>query len=138
VQLAECNVSATSWYSHRVATALNRGNGLTDVYNLFHDPDESSADIQKLRQFHVEIDNVIATAYGWSNLDLSHDFHEMKQGVRYSISEAARREVLARLLKLNHERHTEEIQQGLHETKVKSKRTKRTKGSEGNNPTLFD
>ena len=34
--------------------------------------------------------------------------HETKQGLRYTISEAARREVLDRLLALNHQRHAEE------------------------------
>ena len=41
-------------------------------------------------------------------------FHQTKQGLRYTISEPARREVLARLLKLNHERYAEEGKQGLH------------------------
>jgi hypothetical protein len=42
-----------------------------------------------------------------------------KQGLRYTISELARREVLARLLKLNHERYAEEAKQGLHGSKPK-------------------
>ena len=63
------------------------------------------------------MDNAIAAAYGWTDLDLGHGFHETKQGVRYTISEPARREVLARLLKLNHERYAEEVKQGLHEKK---------------------
>ena len=50
----------------------------------------------------------MAAAYGWSDLDLGHGFHETKQGVRYTISEAARRTVLDRLLALNHQRHAEE------------------------------
>ena len=33
---------------------------------------------------------------------LGHGFHDTKQGVRFTISEPARREVLQRLLKLNH------------------------------------
>ena len=44
-------------------------------------------------------------------------FHETKQGVRYTISEPARLEILARLLNLNHERHAEEVKHGLHEKK---------------------
>ncbi len=38
-----------------------------------------------------------------------HGFHATKQGVRYTISEAARREVLARLLTLNHARYAEDL-----------------------------
>ena len=36
-----------------------------------------------------------------------------------TISEAARREVLARLLQLNHDRYEEEVRQGLHEKDIK-------------------
>ncbi len=54
------------------------------------------------------MDHAVAASYGWSDLDLNHGFHETKQGVRYTISEAARREVLDRLLALNHERYAQE------------------------------
>ena len=63
---------------------------------------------------------MIAHAYGWDDLALGHGFHETKQGMRYTICEAARREVLDRLLSLNHARHEEEVAQGLHEKGVKS------------------
>ena len=92
---------------------LARQEGLTETYNRFHDPDETAEDIQKLRDLHVEMDNAVAAAYGWTDLDLGHGFHETKQGLRFTISEPARREVLARLLKLNHERYAEEVAQGL-------------------------
>lgn len=91
--------------------------GLTSVYNRFHDPKETSADIAELRRLHVEMDKVVAAAYGWADLELEHGFHEMKQGLRYTISEAARREVLDRLLRLNHERYAEEVAAGLHDKK---------------------
>ena len=71
------------------------------------------------------MDNAVAAAYGWSDLDLGHGFHETKQGTRFTISESARREVLARLLKLNHERYAEEVAQGLHDKKGKPKATGR-------------
>jgi hypothetical protein len=63
------------------------------------------------------MDKVVAAAYGWTDLDLGHGFHQTKLGLRYTISDEARREVLARLLKLNHERYAEEVRQGLHEKK---------------------
>jgi hypothetical protein len=63
--------------------------------------------------------------FGWSDLDLGHGFHETKQGIRFTISESARREVLARLLKLNHKRYAEEVAQGLHGKKGKPKVTGR-------------
>src|SRR5579864_6920414 len=52
------------------------------------------------------------------DLKLEHGFHETKQGLRYTISEAARREVLDRLLLLNHERHEEEVRAGLWDEKT--------------------
>ena len=102
--------------------------GLTDIYNRFHSPDEPAADIQKLRDLHVEMDKAVAAAYGWDDLDLGHGFHETKQGTRFTISESARREVLARLLKLNHERYAEEVAQGLHDKKGKAKPPKAGRG----------
>jgi DNA-binding GntR family transcriptional regulator len=84
------------------------------------------ADIARLRELHVEMDLAVAAAYGWGDLDLDHDLHETPQGVRFTISEAARREVLTRLLRLNHERYEDEMRQGLHEKK--GNRSKRSTG----------
>ena len=80
------------------------------------------------------MDNAVANVYGWQDLNLDHEFYETKQGIRYTISEAARREVLDRLLELNHQRYAEEVAAGLHDKK--SKATKSTsKRSKNNNAT---
>jgi hypothetical protein len=100
---------------------LARQEGLTKTYNRFHNPHETAEDIVRLRELHREMDEAVAAAYGWDDLELGHGFHETKQGLRYTISEAARREVLGRLLKLNHERYAEEVAQGLHDKGAKSK-----------------
>jgi hypothetical protein len=125
--------------SHRRHLMIERDEGLTKTYNRFHDPIETSADIQKLRDLHVEMDAGVAASYGWTDLNLDHGFHETKQGVRYTISEPARREVLSRLLKLNHERYAEEVKQGLHEKKkpkaTKGKKQPKSKSHAG--PSLF-
>jgi hypothetical protein len=128
------------YHETRQRTLHHRQEGLTKTYNRFHDSDETSADIQKLRALHVEMDQAVAAAYDWSDLNLGHGFHETKQGLRYTISEPARREVLQRLLKLNHERYAEEEQQGLHGKKKPKKPTsgrgrKSSASTEG--PTLF-
>ena len=94
---------------------LDRQEGLTETYNRFHNPEETSDNIQKLRDLHIEMDYAVTAAYGWTDFDLGHGFHETKQGLRFTISEPARREVLGRLLKLNHERYEVEVRQGLHE-----------------------
>jgi hypothetical protein len=134
--------SGEAYYAFRDRVLSARNDGLTKTYNCFHDPDETSADIQKLRQLHVEMDNIVAAAYGWTDLDLGHGFHKTKQGVRYTISEPARCEVLARLLKLNHERYAEEVKQGLHEKKKGSAKKTTTKKTDAkpvkDTATLFD
>lgn len=91
--------------------------GLTDIYNRFHDRAETMQGIALFRSLHVEMDNAVAASYGWQDINLGHGFHETNQGVRFTISEAARREVLDRLLALNHQRHAEEVAAGLHEKK---------------------
>src|SRR2546429_258421 len=76
------------------------------------------------------MDEAVARAYGWDDLDLGHGFHETKQGLRYTISEEAKREVLGRLLKLNHERYAEDVAMGLHEKGAKKGKGKQVvKGS---------
>jgi methylase of polypeptide subunit release factors len=92
-----------------------RQEGLTKTYNRFHDEGEKSEDIARLRALHMEMDRTVAASYGWSDLNLDHGFHETKQGVRYTLSESARRTVLDRLLALNHQRYAEEVKAGLHE-----------------------
>jgi hypothetical protein len=123
------------YHAQRQSVMTTRQEGLTKTYNRFHDPVDASADIQKLRDLHVEMDHTVAAAYGWSDLALDHDFHETKQGVRFTISEPARREVLQRLLKLNHERYAEEVKQGLHDKKKsKTKKTGTPKKSNKSQP----
>ncbi|MGE3439224.1 MAG: restriction endonuclease, partial [Blastocatellales bacterium] len=110
--------------SYRRSVIEQRQEGLTKIYNRFHDPSEKSADIERLRQLHVEMDQHVAEAYGWRDLDLGHGFHQTKQGVRFTISEAARVEVLDLLLALNHERYAEEVAAGLHVKGAKKKKAK--------------
>lgn len=109
------------YYTHRQSIMLSRQEGLTKTYNRFHDPHETAEDVVRLREMHKEMDEAVAKVYGWDDLELGYGFHETKQGLRYTISESARREVLGRLLKLNHERYAEEVAQGLHEKGAKGK-----------------
>ena len=82
--------------------------------------------MEQLRQLHVEMDNAVAAAYGW-NIELDHNFHQTKQGLRYTISEPARREVLDLLLQLNHQRYAEEVEMGLHDKNRKKSKPKNSK-----------
>ena len=110
--------------------------GLTSLYNLYHAPDLSDESVVKtakcsgeeasrarkeiegLRDLHVRIDEAVRDAYGWSDIALEHGFHELEflpenDRVRYAVSRSARREILKRLLDLNHQRHEEEFAAGL-------------------------
>jgi hypothetical protein len=134
------------YYEYRKSTMVQCLEGLTVTYNRFHDPGPVSTQVQRLRELHVEMDQAVSAAYGWADLSLDHGFHETKQGIRFTISEAARREVLARLLKLNHERYAEEVAQGLHDKKrgagsvgrgAKKTGTRGRKGKGSSEPSLF-
>ena len=65
------------------------------------------------------MDETILKVYGWEDINLAHDFYEVdylpeNDRVRYTISPDARKEVLKRLLKLNHEIHEQEAKACLH------------------------
>ncbi len=139
-----------TYYNHRQTIMQTRQEGLTKIYNRFHNPAETSADIIKLRQLHVEMDYSVAQAYGWNDLlpspklgrgaggeGLNHDFHETKQGLRYTISEPIRRKILDCLLQLNFDRYAEEVAQGLHDKKKGKKKKKKASNSKIKQKGLF-
>ena len=107
--------------------------GLTDVYNLVHDPAERSDErIQQLRGLHVRLDLAVRDAYGWSDLGLGHGFHEVRgQGVRFTFSPEAADEALDRLLELNKERYDAEVAAGLHKPAKKPKARKASPANQG-------
>lgn len=101
--------------------------GLTDFYNLVHDPSERlDPDIRQIRDMHVELDVAVRDAYGWTDLDLGHGFHQVRgQGIRFTFSPLAGDEILARLLELNKERYKAEVAAGLHEPSNRPKAAKK-------------
>ena len=90
-------------------------------------------DILYLRELHKQMDETVLRAYGWTDINLAHDFYEVdylpeNNRVRYTISPDARKEVLKRLLKLNHEIREQEVKAGLH-TKGKTKKKQKADAS---------
>jgi hypothetical protein len=86
---------------------LRRDLGLTKLYNLVNDPDTADsvdADVARLRRIHVELDQAVMDAYGWGDVELDHGFHTYRQMQRWTLSPAARVEILDRLLEENHRR----------------------------------
>jgi len=91
--------------------------GLTKTYNRVHDPAEHDPDIAHLRALHVALDHAVRDAYGWSDLALDQHHWQTPQGLRFTVSPAARDELLDRLLELNHQRYAAELAAGLHDKK---------------------
>ena len=94
---------------------------MTKIYNRFHDPDERSEEIARLRELHAEMDRNVLHAYGWDDLaeraepiflDGTNEDDHTYQG-RLFWAPAFRDEVLARLLALNAERAAAERAAGL-------------------------
>lgn len=117
--------------SERPSIMKHRVQGLTKLYNDVHDETNREADIERIREIHVEIDEAVREAYAldeerepeiaefeariaaeplptWREIDLAHGFHVTPQGVRYTISPQARTDILDKLLALNHYRHRQE------------------------------
>lgn len=98
---------------------LARQTGLTKTYNLVFDPTVHDPDIVELREIHQAIDEATVRAYGWDDLldQLDHGFHPAGRDKRFTIGPTAQREILDRLLELNHARYAEEVAKGLHTKK---------------------
>jgi hypothetical protein len=111
--------------------------GLTKTYNRIHNPKDSDHDIVRLRELHVKLDCAVRDAYGWTDLELDHHHWETQQGVRFTVSPAAKDELLDRLLELNHQRYAEEVAAGLHDKRPKRAQTKRTRAVDVNQESIL-
>ena len=120
----------------RKAIMLKIKIGLTNLYNLYHQENLSAASIaktakcseadaewalgefMKMRQVQVECDTAVAAAYGWPDIALNHGFYDLEflpenDRRRYTVCPDARKEIMTRLLKLNNDRHKQELAAGL-------------------------
>ncbi|EYF07495.1 Eco57I restriction-modification methylase domain-containing protein [Chondromyces apiculatus] len=110
-----------SYYELRSRTCVHFGEGLTSIYNRFHDPAETREEIMKLRAAHQALDEATLAAYGWNCLTPRPEFLSEVPGdpdeegsaldgleagdtVRLRWPDEVRTEVLARLLDLNMQR----------------------------------
>ncbi len=108
-----------AYYDYRATVMIDNNEGLTKTYNRFHDPNEDSPAIAKLRDFHAAMDRAVLGAYGWQDIPTDCEFlldYEIdedewgtkKKPYRYRWPNEVRDEVLARLLELNAERAAQE------------------------------
>jgi hypothetical protein len=91
--------------------------------------EQAHAAILELRALHRALDQAVLTAYGWHEqspdgpaIHLAHDFQQVEtlpenDRTRYTITPQARKDLLTRLLKLNHTRAAEEQHATLAQTK---------------------
>jgi hypothetical protein len=134
------------YYEFRAALMVRNNEGLTKTYNRFHDPEEQSADILRLRELHAAMDRAVLDAYGWTDLHPSCEFlldyeeeededetptrgRGRKKPWRYRWPDDFRDEVLACLLELNRQYAEEERLSGAAAEKKRTSTTKRTKGT---------
>ena len=124
---ATLEAAGQAYHDHRAQLMVARNEGLTKTYNRFHDPNEKSPDIVRLRELHDAMDRAVLTAYGWADLaeriasdpeamprHLNEDTEDdHKYQGRYFWPAPIRDEVLARLLALNAERAEAERLAGL-------------------------
>jgi hypothetical protein len=110
-----------TYHEHRAALMVARNEGMTKIYNRFHDRSETAEDIRRLRELHAAMDRAVLEAYGWHDLaaraepiflDETNDDDPTYQARLFWPSDF-RDEVLARLLALNAERHAEEVRLGI-------------------------
>lgn len=112
-----------AYYEHRAALMQRNNEGLTAIYNRFHDPYERDPEIARLRELHAAMDRAALDAYGWRDIPTACDFFldyeidedergRRKKPYRCRWPDAVRDEVLARLLELNAQRAREERLRG--------------------------
>ena len=116
--------AAKSYYEFRAALMLRNAEGLTKIYDRFHNPDERGSEVVKLRELHAAMDRAVFGAYDWLDIQsdckflLDYETDETEGGDkrkpwRYRWPDEVRDEVLARLLELNGERAKSEARSGV-------------------------
>jgi hypothetical protein len=135
-----------TYYEFRADLMVRNNEGLTKTYNRFHNPDERSPDILKLRELHAAMDRAVLDAYGWTDIPtdcqflLDYEIDEetwgnKKKPWRYRWPDEVHDEVIARLLDLNQKRAEEERLAGLTADKKKTKGARKARKSD--EPSLF-
>jgi hypothetical protein len=135
-----------AYYTFRADLMRRNNEGLTKTYNRFHDQNERSPDILRLRELHAAMDRAVLDAYGWTDLRPTCEFlldyedaedeeetsgRQRKKPWRYRWPDDFRDEVLARLLELNRQRAEQERLAGPAEKGAKGSRKRKASKAEG-------
>ena len=134
----QLQAAAGVYMDYRASVLIENDEGMTDTYRRFHDPQDSTSAIVRLRELHADLDDAVLRAYGWDDLaelargefaprhlpkpaknadgewvydpDVEYDPEHAYQG-RYFWPAEFRDQVLERLLALNTARVAEEREQ---------------------------
>jgi hypothetical protein len=112
-----------NYYDFRADLMVRTDEGLTKVYNRFHDPDSVEPEVLMLRELHCAMDRAVLDAYRWGDVPTDCEFlleyeldeeepGDRKKPYRYRWPDDVRSEVLARLFELNAEQARAEIRSG--------------------------
>ena len=93
--------TAKSLYEYRSEVLLSREIGLTELYNMFHDSENTKQEIVKLRELHNKLDNAVLLAYGWNDIRIQREFITTEYGLRYEPNINIKNKIIARLFVLN-------------------------------------
>lgn len=135
--LPSLEAAGQEYSDYRAAIMVRNNEGMTKTYNRFHDPEERSPEIVKLRELHARMDRAVLGAYGWDDIptdckflldyEIDEEWGSKKKPYRYRWPDETRDEVLARLLELNAKRAKEEALAGAAMAQPTTKGPKRTR-----------
>ena len=66
--LSSLELVGREYYDLRGGLMIRADEGLTKTYNRFHDPNEESPEIRRLRELHDAMDRAVLDAYGWHDI----------------------------------------------------------------------
>ena len=109
---AALEAAGRHYYEHRAELMVRHNQGLTTIYNRFHDPLDRDPEIARLRKLHVAMDRAVLNGYGWADIPADRDFappsgpsldgtEEIRARRDCRWPPHVRDEVLARLLEVN-------------------------------------
>jgi len=74
VQRQSLEAIGERYHQFRSELMVANNEGLTSTYNRFHDPAESSPELEELRRLHAEMDQAVLNAYGWGDVPIACGF----------------------------------------------------------------
>ncbi len=139
----QLEAAGRTYYEFRAELMVKNCEGLTKTYNRFHDPNEVSPEIARLRVLHAAMDRAVLDTYGWTDLQPTCEFlldyeddeedaphgRQRKKPWHYRWPDDLRDDVLARLLELNKQRAEEERLTGITDDGNSKKPGKTKRGS---------